>query len=72
MPLGRKRVEIPEPLDSRVWIRVLPERDVAMIRFKGYASEDEVNVAELRLSEELKKTGFTTRGQPFQMRYNPP
>ncbi len=33
MPPGMTREETPEPLDSRVRIEVLPERDMAVIRF---------------------------------------
>jgi hypothetical protein len=38
MPAGTTREETPDPLDSRVRIVTQPERDIAVIRFSGYAS----------------------------------
>jgi hypothetical protein len=72
MPAGKLREEIPDPLDNRVRIETLPEREIAVIRFNGYASQDDVNAVESRLREGLKNAGVTTAGLPFLMRYNPP
>jgi len=72
MPPGQSRGDIPEPLDSRVRITTLPAREVAVIRLKGYARQDEVEEAEERLLEGLKKAAIETVGVPYLMRYNPP
>ncbi|MDE4908143.1 heme-binding protein [Methanogenium marinum] len=72
MPQGLTRDEIPEPLDGRVQIMTLPEREVAVIRFRGYARENEVTAAEGRLREGLKQAGIVSVGESFLMRYNPP
>jgi hypothetical protein len=72
MPPGKSRDDIPEPLDSRVQITTLPSREVAVIRFRGYARQDEVIAAEERLLEGLKKAAIEPVGGPFLMRYNPP
>jgi hypothetical protein len=72
MPAGTTREEIPDPLDSRVRIVTLPERDVAVIRFTGYASPQEVDAVTLRLQDGLKTAGIETVGQPFLMRYDTP
>jgi hypothetical protein len=72
MPAGKTREETPDPLDSRVRIVTLPERDVAVIRFTGYASPQEVDTVTLRLQGGLKKAGIETVGQPFLMRYDTP
>jgi hypothetical protein len=72
MPPGKNRDEIPEPSDSRVRITTLPEREVAVIRFKGYARKKEVAAAEERLREGLRTAGIAPVGEPFLMRYNPP
>ena len=72
MPTGQSRDAIPDPLDSRVRITTLPARDVAVIRFRGYARHDEVIAAEERLMDGLKKASVETVGGPFLMRYNPP
>ena len=72
MPAGKSREDIPDPLDNRVRITTLPEREVAVIRFRGYASQQEVDETMSLLQEGLKNAGITTAGQPFLMRYNPP
>jgi hypothetical protein len=72
MPAGTTREETPDPLDSRVRIVTLPERDVAVIRFTGYASPQEVDAVTLRLQDGLKTAGIETVGQPFLMRYDTP
>jgi hypothetical protein len=72
MPPGLSRDDIPDPLDSRVRITTLPSREVAVIRFKGYARQNEVIAAEERLMDGLKKATIEPVGGPFLMRYNPP
>jgi hypothetical protein len=72
MPPGQTMDDIPDPLDSRVRITMLPSREVAVIRFRGYAREDEVIAAEERLLDGLKKAAIEPVGGPFLMRYNPP
>ena len=72
MPAGKPRNEIPDPLDNRVRIETLPGREIAVLRFSGYASADDVRAAESRLADGLKTAGVTPVGQPFLMRYNPP
>jgi hypothetical protein len=72
MPAGSTREEIPDPLDSRVRIVTLPEREVAVIRFSGYASPEDVDAATSRLQDGLKSEGIVMTGQPFLMRYDSP
>ncbi len=72
MPPGKNRDEIPDPLDSRVRIVPVPEREVAVITFRGSAPQEEVAAAEMRLREGLEKAGIEQVGEPFLMRYNAP
>jgi hypothetical protein len=72
MPAGSRREEIPDPLDSRVRIETLPERDIAVIRFSGYAPQKDVDAAASRLEEGLQNQGIVTAGRPFLMRYDSP
>ena len=72
MPEGKREEDVPVPLDQRVKISTLPPREVAVIQFKGYATQEDVNAAKIRLLEELKKAGITGTGQPVLMRYNAP
>jgi hypothetical protein len=72
MPAGTTREETPDPLDSQVRIVTIPERDIAVIRFSGYAPPEEVDAATSRLQDGLKNVGIITTGQPFLMRYDSP
>jgi hypothetical protein len=72
MPAGMKREETPDPLDSRVRIVTIPEREIAVIRFSGYAPPADVDAATSRLQAGLKNEGIVTTGQPFMMRYDSP
>ena len=72
MPGGKEQAEMPEPLDDRVKISSLPPREMAVIRFKGYAGREDVNDVTSRLMEGLQKGGITPRGLPVLMRYNAP
>jgi len=72
MPAGSKREDIPDPLDSRVRIVTQPERDIAVIRFSGYAPPEDVNAVTSRLRDGLKNEGIGTTGQSFLMRYDSP
>jgi hypothetical protein len=72
MPAGTTREETPDPADSRVRIEVIPERDIAVLRFSGYAPPGDVESETSRLLEGLKNDGVVTSGQPFLMRYDSP
>jgi hypothetical protein len=72
MPAGTKREETPDPLDSRVRIVTIPERDIAVIRFSGYAPPEDVDAATSRLQDGLKTGGILMEGRPFLMRYDSP
>jgi effector-binding domain-containing protein len=72
MPCGKEKEEMPEPLDHRVKITSLPGRELAVIRFKGYAGPEDSKEPTSRLLEGLKKSGIITQGQPVLMRYNAP
>ncbi|HSQ94009.1 MAG TPA: heme-binding protein, partial [Methanoregula sp.] len=72
MPAGTTREETPDPLDSRVRIVTQPERDIAVIRFSGYAPLEDVDAVTSRLQDGLKNEGIGTAGRPFLMRYDSP
>jgi hypothetical protein len=72
MPPGSTRDSIPDPLDEHVRITSIPSREIAVVRFRGYARQSDVEAAEVRLQEGLKAAGIVTTGPPFLMRYNPP
>lgn len=72
LPTGMRIDDVPDPVDDRIRITTLPPRDVAVVRFSGYAGEEDVHNATRRLLDGLKGAGISTHGQVFLMRYNPP
>jgi hypothetical protein len=72
MPEGKTLQEMPEPLDTRVQLTSVPPREIAVIRFTGYARRDDVEGVKTRLLDGLNRAGIATRGSPFLMRYNAP
>jgi hypothetical protein len=72
MPGDKQEEDMPDPLDQRVKITTLPQREIAVVQFKGYAGRDDVNAAKALLLDGLKKAGITSSGQPVLMRYNAP
>lgn len=64
--------EVPEPLDRRVQMEVLPERQVAVLRFRGRTRSREVEERTRELLDEVRSKGLVPSGDTFLMRYNPP
>lgn len=63
---------IPDPIDARTKIEEVPERRVAVIRFRGRAREKIRGQKTSELLTFIQGLGLKTRGEPFLMRYNPP
>jgi hypothetical protein len=72
LPVPCKKEEVPEPLDTRITIQEVPPRELAVIRFRGRASERDVARARERLLRALTEGKIEIIGQPFLMRYNAP
>jgi hypothetical protein len=62
----------PQPLDYRIEIEAIPERNVAVLRFSGSWSEDRFETKKKQLIEELANAKIKTKGKVFTMLYNPP
>jgi hypothetical protein len=72
MPEGFTLKTTPEPLDDRVKIAEVPERNVAALRFSGRWSDSVFKKKSEDLMVEVKHAGLKTSGQVFSMRYNGP
>jgi hypothetical protein len=72
LPASYTRDDVPEPTDPGVSIGEVPPREIAVIRFRGRASPEEVAEVRERLLRILGEHGITTPGGPFLMRYNAP
>ncbi len=62
----------PEPTDSRVELRLVPERLVAALRFSGTWGEERFMEHERQLRELLAEHGLEAAGKAVYARYNPP
>ena len=62
----------PDPLDPVVRLGSIPERDVAVVQFKGRANRTEIEDETATLLLILGENGILPIGQPFLMQYDPP
>jgi hypothetical protein len=62
----------PEPTDPKVHLVKKESRLAAVLRFRGRAGENQVQMKTNVLLSGLKKNNRKVKGEPFLMRYNPP
>jgi DNA gyrase inhibitor GyrI len=72
MPANYSISNIPKPKNPQVIIEEMPAANLAVIRFKGYASPKDVNKYKDQLFKILEKNKIRTQGEPVLMRYNSP
>ncbi len=72
MPADRALPDLPKPRDSRVQLRVIPERLVAVITFKGDYESDLPEQMRQTLVSRLSEAGIKTRGEAIFAGYDPP
>jgi hypothetical protein len=72
LPAEYLRDEVPVPLDPHISIQEIPPRVLAVIRFKGRASDGDVAEINGRLLQVLASENIPIVGKPFLMRYNSP
>ncbi|HZK30390.1 MAG TPA: heme-binding protein [Methanoregula sp.] len=70
LPAKYPRDEVPEPLDPHISIQEISPRVLAVIRFKGRASDYDVAEVTGRLLKVLESENIPIVGKPFLMRYN--
>jgi len=64
--------DVPEPNDYRIRIHEVPERRLAVVRFRGRTGEKSVEEHKANLLDVLRRNGVEAVGEPFLMRYNSP
>ena len=72
MPKKYSMETLPIPNDSRVQLRQLPARKIAVYRYSGSWSESRYNEKLASFRDELKNDGIVTAGDPVLARYNSP
>jgi hypothetical protein len=72
MPSEYAFEELPAPEDSRVVLRQLPERTMAVVEFGGWATSGRIRSHLRTLEEGLASAGLEPVGLPQLNQYNPP
>jgi len=72
MPAEYKLETLPEPLDSRVTLRKVPERLVAAFKYSGTWSKSRYEAKKKQLMEWIEKRGLKQIGESIFARYNSP
>lgn len=62
----------PQPLDTRVQLRLVPASQRAVIRYSGTWSQANYDEHLALLQATLARAGIATQGEPVLARYNPP
>jgi hypothetical protein len=72
MPSSWTLETLPQPLDSRVKLREVPERTVAVISYSGFWTEARYREYLDKLVTALAREKLAWTGEPLWARYNPP
>jgi hypothetical protein len=72
MPSAYKKENLPKPNDPNVSIKNTADEYVAVIRFGGYASDEDLKFYSEKLQNLLKENGITPVGNYRFLGYNPP
>jgi hypothetical protein len=72
MPSAYKKENLPKPNDPNVQIKNTTDEYVAVIRFGGYASDEDLKFNSEKLQNLLKENGITSIGNYRFLGYNPP
>lgn len=72
MPPGSRLAEMPRPLDPSIALRETPPRRVAVVRFSGLATRDNLARHERQLRERLGARGERAAGPVTYAFYDPP
>jgi hypothetical protein len=72
MPAQYALETLPEPLDSRVALRKVPERLMAALKYSGTWSKSRYAEKQEQLTEWIERRGLKQVGEPVFARYNPP
>ena len=62
----------PVPVDSTIYLREIPARFTAVIRFSGRWTDENMQEHQQILNNWLKEYGLSAVGQPIIARYDPP
>jgi SOUL heme-binding protein len=72
LPAGVSAANAPEPVDSRVRLRDIPPKRIAVIRYSGFWSQSNYDQHLARLQDAMREAGIAWQGEPVLSRYDGP
>jgi hypothetical protein len=72
MPSSYTQENLPKPNDPNILIQKTPEEYVAVMRFGGFASDQDLVFYSKKLNDILEEKGISTYGNARYLGYNPP
>lgn len=72
MPPGTSLATLPRPDDTRVELAEVPERRIAVLRFRGAYERDIVEQMEREVRQLVADAGLAGKGEPMFAGYDPP
>ena len=63
---------VPKPTNPKVNIEIQPKKTVAVLRFSGYSTSNNIEKNTKKLLTQIKTNKLKTKGEPYLMRYNSP
>lgn len=72
MPANYSVENLPKPNNASVVVKKIPEEYVAVIKFGGYASDDDIKNYSKKLQKLLLENGILSHGNYRFLGYNPP
>ena len=72
MPSNYSVENLPKPNNASVVVKKIPEEYVAVIKFGGYASDDDIKNYSKKLQKLLLENGILSHGNYRFLGYNPP
>lgn len=72
LPAGVSAANAPEPLDSRIRLRDMPPKRIAVIRYSRFWSQSNYDQHLARLQEAMREAGIAWQGEPVLSRYDGP
>ncbi len=72
MPAEYSLETLPEPLDARIYFRLIPARRAAALAYSGTWAESRYLEHLGKLHEAMRREGLRARGEPVWARYDPP
>jgi hypothetical protein len=72
MPANYSLENLPKPNNATVEVKKIPEEYVAVIKFGGYASDEDIKTYSEKLQKLLLENGILSHGNYRFLGYNPP